>query len=1013
MALTTTQVSQLYVSIFGRVSEGSGNTFWKAENKDMTATAEAMFALPIVSTFFGVSNYTSAANVRTVVEAIYLNLFTKQPADDVAGITYWIGQVTTEGKTMGKVVAELITAAQTTANAGTAQDTFNNIVALSDYAAANLAAHTTDAAFQALSANVDNTAASLVTAKALVDAAVPYVANPGSTFTLTTGIDKGTGFVGTAKDDTFNALTNNTWTSFDQIDGGAGKDTFSVLTSATAAPGLATITNVENIDINTTGAGFTLNTLTSAGVEAVTVSSSTQGALALTVSATTTLGAVATGSGTVTIVGGKGDMSAVSTSGAIVIGEDTTPTAAAANKLDAVSTSSTGNHSIADNSGAAGIIGSTLKTISMTGVAVGDLDANGLTTLNLIGATGVTTNTAVAGTRALTVNLSGALTTTPSVVDATATTVTLNNAAAATITAATFAAATTATISATANTVITTGALAEATAITLNGNGGTLGLSTFTVAKMVTLTITGNTVVTVGNTASTLTAMTSVDASAMTAGGVTMGQALATDDAFTGGAGVDTLTIGASTVATALGAGNDVLTITAGTAANGTIAGGAGTADTLVMTEVIADQAAGLSLNATQAGRMSGFEVLSLTSVDQSKTINMTNLDNMATVSSTAATALVIDNLVNGGTYINTGATSTLTTIQVKDALVAGHNSDVVNYTINGATSGNANDHGVTVMAGVETLNINSVRSGDDTLVTGDTNRVGLTIANIKDIVVTGDVDLNLDVALDQASFASIDASANTDGLIATAAGAAQGVTMIGSALGANTLTGGAGADAITGGAGIDIIAGLGGADVVVGGGGVDQITFLQETTVGDTLTGGAGADAFIQSVTTAATTIATIITDFDFGTGSTKVDDLELSDAFLTGLTGVTDVVDTGTSSTAGGVVVQVTADGQTVTDADLVVITNATYASTTALLAGLDTAGASTVTYSATTQENDGILYMYSDGTNAFIAIVVAAGTTTGSDDADIAINVVQFNGIDLAGLLNVDTTDYLTIA
>ena len=54
-----------------------------------------------------------------------------------------------------------------------------------------------------------------------------------------------------------------------------------------------------------------------------------------------------------------------------------------------------------------------------------------------------------------------------------------------------------------------------------------------------------------------------------------------------------------------------------------------------------------------------------------------------------------------------------------------------------------------------------------------------------------------------------------------------------------------------------------------------------------------------------------------------------------------------------------------------------------------------------------------MYSDGTNAFIAIVVAAGTTTGSDDADIAINVVQFNGIDLAGLLNVDTTDYLTIA
>ena len=1011
MALTTTQVSQLYVSIFGRVSEGSGNTFWKAENKDMTATAEAMFALPIVSTFFGVSNYTSAANVRTVVEAIYLNLFSKQPADDVAGITYWIGQVTTEGKTMGKVVAELITAAQTTANAGTAQDTFNNIVALSDYAAANLAAHTTDAAFQALSANVDNTAASLVTAKALVDAAVPYVANPGSTFTLTTGIDKGTGFVGTAKDDTFNALTNNTWTSFDEIDGGAGKDTFSVLTSATAAPGLATITNVENIDINTTGAGFTLNTLTSAGVEAVTVSSSTQGALALTVSATTTLGAVATGSGTITIVGGKGDMSAVSTSGAIVIGEDTTPTVAAANKLDAVSTSSTGNHSIADNSGAAGIIGSTLKTISMTGVAVGDLDANGLTTLNMIGATGATTNTAVAGTRALTVNLSGALTNTPSVIDATATTVTLNNAAAATITAATFAAATTATISATANTVVTTAALAEATAITLNGNGGTLGVATFTVAKMVTLTITGNTVVTVGNTASTLTAMTSVDASAMTAGGVTMGQALATDDAFTGGAGVDTLTIGASTVATTLGAGNDVLTITAGTAANGTIAGGAGTADTLVMTETLADKAAGLSLNATQAGRMSGFEVLSLTGVNQSKTVDMDNLDSMATVTSTAATALVLDNFVNGGTYINTATSSTLTTIQVKNALVAGHNSDVVNYTIKGATSNNNNDHGVTVMAGVETLNINSTRSG--TVVANDTNQVGLTIANIQNIVVTGDVDLNLDVALDQASFASIDATANTNGLIATAAGAAQGVTMKGSVLGVNSLTGGNSNDAITGGNLADTLIGGTGSDVIIGGGGVDTITFVQQTNAGDTITGGAGADAFIQATTTAATNIATIITDFDFGTSTTKVDDIELSITFLEGLTGITDYVDTGTSNAAGGVVVQVTADAQTVTGADLVVITNAAYASTTALLAGLDTAGASTVTYNGTTQDNDGILYMYSDGTNAFIAAVSQAGTTTNSDAADVAINIVQFNGIDLAGLLNVDSTDYLTIA
>lgn len=1010
MALTTTQVSQLYVSIFGRVSEGSGNTFWKTEATNMTTTAEAMFALDNVATFFGVSNYTSATNVRTVVEAIYLNLFAKAPADDTAGITYWIGKVTTDGQTLGSVVADLIAAAQLTANAGNAQDQFNNKVALSDYAANNLTAHTTDAAFQAFSANVDHTAASLVTAKALVLAAVPYVANPGSTFTLTTGINKGTAFTGTAKDDTFNALTNNTWTSFDAIDGGEGKDTFSVLTSATAAPGLATVTNVENIDINTTGAGFTLDTTAMAGVETLTVSASTAGALALTIAATTTLGAIATGSGTITLVGGKGDLSLQSGSGAIVVGEDTTPTAAAANNFDAVSTTSTGNHSIADNSGTAGAIGSTIKTVSLNGVATGDLDMNGLTTLNMIGATGTTTVTSAAATRALTVNISGALSATYSVVDANATTVTVNSAAAATMTAGTFALATTATVSASANTIITTLALAEATAITLSGAGGTLAASTFTVAKMVTLTITGNKLVTVGATNSTLTAMTTVDASDNT-GGVTMGQALAVDDAYTGGSGVDTLTIGASTVATTLGAGNDVLTITAGTAANGTIAGGDGTGDTLVMTETLADKAAGLSLNGIQAGRMSGFEILSLTTVTQSKNVDMAQLDNIATVTATRASALVLDNFVNGGTYISTDSQSTLTTINVKEALVAGHNSDTVNYTLNGATSGGAVDQGVTVMAGVETLNILSTRSG--IVVAGDTNTLGLTIANIENIVVTGDVDLNLDVAIAAASFESIDASANTNGLIVTAAGAAQGVTLKGSLLGANTMTGGNGSDAITGGAGIDVIIGGTGADIVSTGAGVDTITFTSEVTLGDTLTGGAGADAFIQLNTISTTTISTIITDFDFGTSTTKVDDIELSTTMLEGMTGVIDLVDTNADNGTGGVVVQVTADAQTVTGADLIVITNATYTNTTTLLAGLDTAGASTVTYSIAVSADDAIMYMYSDGTDAYMALVVAGGTNINSDGADTAYNVVTFKGINLAGLLNVDTTDYLSIA
>ena len=94
MALTQTKVSQLYVSIFNRASEGTGNTYWQTAHTNATTTAEAMFLLPQVATFSGVTNFTDTANVRTVIEAIYLNSLGKSPTDDADGITYWIGQVT-------------------------------------------------------------------------------------------------------------------------------------------------------------------------------------------------------------------------------------------------------------------------------------------------------------------------------------------------------------------------------------------------------------------------------------------------------------------------------------------------------------------------------------------------------------------------------------------------------------------------------------------------------------------------------------------------------------------------------------------------------------------------------------------------------------------------------------------------------------------------------------------------------------------------------------------------------
>ena len=77
----------------------------------------------------------------------------------------------------------------------------------------------------------------------------------GQTFTLTTGVDEGASFVGTEKNDTYNA-TPSTLTVLDSLDGGAGTDTIKVAsaTSITAAPPAnATLKSIENFVASSLG----------------------------------------------------------------------------------------------------------------------------------------------------------------------------------------------------------------------------------------------------------------------------------------------------------------------------------------------------------------------------------------------------------------------------------------------------------------------------------------------------------------------------------------------------------------------------------------------------------------------------------------------------------------------------------------------------------------------------------------------------------------------------------------
>ncbi len=165
MALTKTQISQLYVSLFGRASEGEGNTYWQTDENstDMIITAGIMLATEAAGTYFG----STLSNNQAFIEHIYLNTLGKTYDEDPEGVDYWVGEL--GGKLKGEVVAALIAAAQHPDNAGAAQDQFNNRVEISDYSADNLFEYTDFGTFSGFISGVDDSDATVSSALAQID----------------------------------------------------------------------------------------------------------------------------------------------------------------------------------------------------------------------------------------------------------------------------------------------------------------------------------------------------------------------------------------------------------------------------------------------------------------------------------------------------------------------------------------------------------------------------------------------------------------------------------------------------------------------------------------------------------------------------------------------------------------------------------------------------------------------------------------------------------------------------
>lgn len=713
--------------------------------------------------------------------------------------------------------------------------------------------------------------------------------------------------------------------TFDVINGGAGTDTLQIddtATGATASFSGVTLSGVENIVLlSKTGlAGDALNVSSATdfpGLTSVKVAMAKDTTLQTLTAATTTSVEVSnTGSAAVTVVGGGNTAKVTTAAGAVLVGQATTPAATDANSYTSVTAKTkTGTVDITDNSGTDGAVGSKLTTVSVTGTVgsvtgASTLTGKGITSVTLKDITGTATNTGTGGDVTITNATTGGHALTLSVNGITAGTgdmpvITDNTATSATITSGA------ATAAATTNKFTLAGS--ELKSLTI---GGTKAVDlTSTLAKVATVTIAGSGGVTSdfsGDGASTTSGyVTSISTEGSTAAASTANGTIANaitinaGTAFTGGAGVDNVTVSsaANTAAISLGAGNDSVTVAALSAStSGAINGGDGV-DTLNMTIALADTNASTTMNS----KLSNFEKLELSAYapadanDQgavSKTVDLgyfadvndyvkLNAITIANTGSAGAStdgastyALTLSNLASGGTVefagdiandVTDDTHTNTVTINVNDA--AYNASDILNIRLSNTAAAARTVSSAVTAANVETINLDASTSAATWAAATDVLKLSATSAT--KLVVTGNQGVDLSSDTSNTKLTNVNASAitgvgnifkyTTGALVSVTDGSKA--TIVGTSTGVNTI------DASSASKGVNISVGgtantaansLKGsalADIIVGGSGDDSIFGLGGL---DTLTGGAGADTFTLKDGSGTSTQYVVITDYN-----------------------------------------------------------------------------------------------------------------------------------------------------
>ncbi len=324
MAITSTDIQQLYVAYFGRPADPTGLAYWLQVTAAATASGSSDDAikLSVSNTFGGSAEYTAnftGLNSDGIINRVYLNLFSHAP--DPGGLAFWSLKLSSGALNLAQIVRAVSDSAVLAANVDgvaytskvTAAETFTGALDTTTEILGYTGAAAGDLAKTWISSiNDATTLAAAITTTALntTITAVTDAGNvvPGTTFTLTTGIDTGAAFIGKSGDDTFNAnsvAAAGAFNKLDSIDGGAGNNTLNIIDAnlINITAGQAFVKNIQTINI-TDALTVTLDTSAFTGLTALNISAS-NGIDTITAGSGTAISLIDTATGLITVSGGS------------------------------------------------------------------------------------------------------------------------------------------------------------------------------------------------------------------------------------------------------------------------------------------------------------------------------------------------------------------------------------------------------------------------------------------------------------------------------------------------------------------------------------------------------------------------------------------------------------------------------------------------------------------------------------------------------------------------------------